>query len=338
MYELTASEAATVLSVLSRAGGGESSDRGPLGIPTSTFYAARRKVYEAGWVLDRYVPHPWANHVAAVDFVLVHPSPTDRSRLEREWTSAPSSVVVWSGLNSLFGVFFRTEGVGSPAVEGSTVSVTGDSGSVPVYFDYSRPWSRFIRQEAPTGYPRALGESGPRTERTPTSVVAELTGRDQEDAAAQPGGHRWHSPTGLPRSQHRLLERGLVRSRSVLNVGALPPFEGRTLGEIVFLTGRLRSGYESNDLLGTLNNDCHVSPVLLVDGGRRLFLMALGQLEARAEGRTRLPRAAASVTAALDSVLTDLKMSIERTDGVRKLIDHQYDRVFSAPGASPPGR
>ena len=328
MYELTVSEAATVLSVLSRSGAVESSDPGPLGIPTSTFYATRRKIYDAGWVMDRYIPHPWAIGVSAIDLVLVSPGPAERTRLEREWASSPANVVLWSGLNSMFGVFFRSSG-DAPDIEGARcVSVTAGSGSIPVYFDYSRSWSRFVRMENGTGYPRSLGDQTARSERTSVAALTELIGGDQEGATAPSRTHRWHSPSGLARSHQRLLERGLVRSQTILNVDTLPPFEGRSLGEIVFLTGRIRGGVDSAGVLSTLSNECHVSPFLLADAGADLVIVALGQVGAGGEGRTRVSRAAGNVTATLDSVLKDLRMTIERTDSIRKVVDHRYDRLL----------
>ncbi len=335
MYELTVSEAATVLSVLSRAGAVENSDLGPMGIPPSTFYSTRRKIYEAGWVMDRYVPHPWAIRVLAIDFVLTSPGPAELAQREKEWASSPTNVVLWSGLNVMFGVFFRMHG-DAPAVEdGISVSVRPESGSIPVYFDYSRPWSRFIRLEKETGYPRPLGESNSPTERTASAALIELVDRDRNGAAEPSRGHRWHSSSGLPRSHQRLLERGLVRSRTILNVDTLPPFDGRRLGEIVFLTGELREGLKSNDVLGTLNNECHVSPILLADDGVQLVIVALGQVGESTQSRTRVPRASGHVAATLDSALRNLKMTIERTDSIRKLVDHRYDRLFPALRASP---
>ncbi len=334
MYELTVSEAATVLSVLSRAGVAENSDPGPLGIPPSTFYATRRKIYDAGWVMDRYVPHPWAIRTSAIDFVLVNPGPAEYARKEKEWASSPTNVVLWSGLNVMFGVFFRQDG-DAPAMEGgTTVSVSADSGSIPVFFDYSRPWSRFIRLENACGYPRSLGDAVSPTPRTSSSALTELVAQNREDASGPSRGHLWHSSSGLPPSHQRLLERGLVRSRTILNVDTLPPFEGRRLGEVVFLTGELRGRLKSTDVLGMLNNECHVSPFLLADDGVQLVILALGQLGTSTQSRTRIPRATGHVAATLESALKNLKMTIERTDSLRKVVDHRYDRLFPSAGTS----
>ena len=331
MHELTASEAATVLSILSKDSGSENAVIGASGIPTSTFYATRRKIYESGWLSDRYVPHPWALGIRAIDCVLAKPNPAERARLERNLGSCAGNVVLWSGLNVLLGIFFRQNGDAMKVENGTTVSITADSGSVPVYFDYSRSWSRFIRVERATGYPRALGESATRTERTTPSAVPELFHQDQNEEGPSPHAHRWHSPTGLSPGQQRIMERGVIRSRTFLNQDAVPPYDGRALGELAFLTGDLREGVSSVDVLQMLDGQCQVSPIFLADDGTKVLILALGQVGVGGAKRTKVPRAAGPVSATLDSALKNLQMTVEHVDSVRKPIDHQYDRLFPLP-------
>jgi hypothetical protein len=328
MHELTASEATTLLSVLSRGGGGGISEIDPLGIPPSTFFATRRRIYAAGWLTDRYVPNPWAIGVLAIDCVLAKPGPADRARLERDWAASASNVILWSGMNVLLGIFFRQDDRAPGIENGNTVSIAAGSGSLPVYFDYSRAWSRFIRVEKETGYPRPLGVALPPTDGSTPSAVPGLILEDQEDGSPPPRARRWHSLAGLSRSEQRLLECGVVRSRTFINLDAVPPYDGRALGEIVFVTGELREGVTSADVLGALNNECRVSPLLLAEDGTKILIPALGQVGAGASRRTRLRRAAVPVAATLDSMLTNLQMTIEHTDSVRRLIDHRYDRLF----------
>ncbi|HTT44638.1 MAG TPA: hypothetical protein VMH38_01300 [Thermoplasmata archaeon] len=331
MHELTASEAATILSILSKDGGTESSDIGPTGIPASTFYATRRKIYEAGWLSDRYVPHPWGIGIRAIDCTLVRPGPAERVRVERDLASSAENVVLWSGLNVLLSISFRQKGEARKIENGTTVSITADSGSVPVYFDYSRSWSRFIRVERETGYPRSFGEVPSRAERPVPSAVPGLILQDQNGGDSDPPTRRWHSSAGLSRIEQRLLERGILRSRTFLSPDAVPPYDGRALGEIVFLTGRLREGVSSADVLSGLDGQCHVSPILLADDGTNVLILALGQVGAGASVRTKVPRAAGPVAATLDSHLKDLQMIVEHVDSLRKLVDHRYDRLFPRP-------
>jgi hypothetical protein len=328
MYQLTAAEAATVLFALSRGHGTESSDAGPPGIPTSTYYAARRKIYDAGWLTDRYLPDPWALDVAAVDFHVARPRPSTWSGLAEAWVSSPETVLLWGGSNVLLAVAYR-RGREPPWIEnGTLVSVTPESGSIPVYFDFSRLWSRFVRVDRETGYPRGLGERRDRPTRNPIPSLAELVQENREAEGAPLPARRWHSVSKLPRKQALLLERGLARSRTLLNLEAVPPFDDRCLGEVVIVSGAMRGGVSSSTILASLNNECRVSPLLLAEDGRRVLLVALGQLDAGASSRTRLPRASGNVAHALDELLVDLEVTTERTDGVRKLVDHRYDRLF----------
>ncbi len=331
MHELTVSEAATILAILSREGLGDNADIAASGIPASTYYATRRRIYEAGWLSDRYLPNPWASGVASIDFVLAHPGPADRGRLEREWASREGNVLLWSGPNVVLGIFFRPNAEAPSPEDGSRISVTPDAGSVPVYFDFSRPWARFIDVERETLYPRPLQPPAGALERTSASKVRELVASDQAGKGEPSAPHRWHSTTDLSRGQQRSLERGLVESRTFLNLDSLPPYRGRELGEIVFLTGRLREGVSSTDVLGSLDRDCRVSPFLLADDGSQVLLLALGQVATAVSRRTRIPRATHSVASTLDEALKGVQMTVEPTWSVMRPTDHRYDRAAPLP-------
>ncbi|MCI4340549.1 MAG: hypothetical protein L3J73_04715, partial [Thermoplasmata archaeon] len=323
----TDSEAATVLSILSKDGGGENSDLGSHGIPTSTYYATRRKIYDAGWLTDKYVPDPRAAGVQSIDCVLAQPDPTERARLERAWASSAETVLLWSGLNSVLAILFRRSGGAPKVADGTTVSVSRATGSVPVYFDYSRAWSRFVRVERQTSYPRSLPIRDPAEPET-SPALAEMTLPDGGEEGRPAGGHRWHSAARLSPSQRRLVERGAVRSRTFVNLDALPPYDGRALGEIALVTGELRKGFSAADVLASLNNECAVSPFFLADDGTRILLLALGQIRADSSKRTKVPRATAPAAATLGAAQTDIRMAVERTDTVRKIVDHRYELLF----------
>lgn len=329
MYELTVSEAATVLSILSKSQGNEGIDPGLPGIPASTFYSIRRKIYEAGWLSDRYVPMPWSTGMASVECRLISPAPADRGRIEGDWAGRPENVVVWSGPNVIFGVFFIRKHGPAPSTEGTTITVTLDSGSLPVYFDYSRAWSRFIGVGHGTGYPRSLGDASTSTERAYGPALGSLLDRDGAGDHGSTRSHRWHSAAGLSRSDQRILDRGLVQSRTFLNTDVLPPFEGRALGEIVFLTGSLRAGIKSAVLLDILNNECQISPLLFVEANSKVLMMAVGQVDPATPQRTRVSRSGGSVVGTIDRTMTDTKVVVEQSNSVRRLVDHRYNHLFS---------
>lgn len=336
MHELTASEAAVLLSLLCRDGREETAGLSAAGVPVSTFYATRRKIYDAGWVSDRYVPNPWTTGFHRVDCVLAQPGPSERTRLEREWGSSGENVLLWSGLNLLFGVFFHRRTDGGEVGSGSRISITADKGALPVYFDYSRLWSRFTRIERETGYARSPGAAGTPVSRSSLSTVHELTLADQKPVGPPDRPHRWHSSAGLSRRQQQLLDHGDIRSRTFLNLDGLPPFDSRALGEIIFLTGAFRKGVGSQEVLAALTNECRVSPLLVADDVEKILIIALGQVESAAPQRTKVPRAAESVTSALDARLGDLQMLVEHAGSLRQLVDHRYDRLFSTAGSRVP--
>lgn len=330
MYELTASEASTILSVLSRRSSFDGTELDLRGAPASTFYATRRRIYDAHWLSDRYVPNPWPVGLGAVEFILATSGPVERGRLERELATSPQTVVLWVGVNLLFAVRFCREAPESPREDCASISVVPGAGSIPVYFDYSRAWSRFVGIEGETGYPRALGRSVPADDRTRGAALATALAETPSEATAGPRTHLWHSPTAVTRGLQRLLDKELVQSRSLLNVGGLPPFENRTLGESVFLLGELRQEVSPSEVLSTLHNECNVSPILLAENGTEMLIVALGQLVADADRRTRAPRAKGHVVQTLSAALKHLRMAVERNDGVHVSVDHAYGRLLSA--------
>ncbi len=328
MYELTESEGATILSILAEAGPREVPWRDPREIPESTYYAIRKKAYDGGWLTDRYVPNPWVLGFSAVEAILVRPGISERASLERAWAASPSNVVLWSGLNSLFGVFFRREGEETMPDEGARLRVTPTSGSIPAYFDYSRLWSRFIGREGTTGYPRSLATAGHHPERAHPHAMEELFRRDRGPERPAVPPRPWHPPSGLPRSQQRLLDWGLLQDRTFLNAERLPPFRGRIPSEVVYLQGRLRPGFGGGEVLSRLSSACGVSPFLVADDGHRILIATLGQLESEGAGRRRVSATAQPVLPTLERMVDDVEVTIERTDSLRKVTDHRYESLF----------
>jgi hypothetical protein len=327
MYELTESEGRTILTVLAEAGEKVVRGFGWKGIPSSTFYSIRKKAYESGWLTDRYVPNPWVNGLSSVECILAKPGAADYATLERRWAADPESVVVWTGLNSMFGIFFRKQPDPSPPEQGTRVAVTPTSGSAPVFFDYSRLWARFIGETRTMGYPRQLVTRAVHTERGRPASVKDLLAKDAPTGQAPTTDRVWHPPSGLPRSQQRLLDWGIVQGRTFLNFEAVPPFQGRIPGELVFITGNLKAGAKGAHVLSTLNEESNVSPFILMDDGKTVLLGTLGQLEASGVGRKRVHSTARPVLSTLQSLMDEVQVTIERVDGIRKVVDQRYDRL-----------
>ncbi len=336
MYELTESEGATILSVLAQVGQGGPGHNGPKGIPPSTFFTIRRKAYEAGWLRDRYVPHPWAAGVGSVECVLARPGATERGVLEDAWARSPDTVVLWSGLNSLFALFYRPPGNRAPSTSGVSVSVEPSQGSIPVYFDYSRLWAHFLGKEERTEYPRSLGGRVSHAEWARTSALSEILRWNDKAVTDGEPARSWNTPAALPRSQQRLLDWGLVQNRTFLNVESLPPYQGRLASELVYLTGKLRPRVTGGEVLSRLQSACGVSPFLLMEDRTNLLLATLGQLEANGAVRKRVRSTSRPVLMELNSLLTEIQVTIERSDSLRKVVDHRYDPlVFRETQGSP---
>ncbi len=334
MHELTESEGRVVLALLDYPGDPRPKELARASIPSSTFYSVRKRAYSEGWLSDRYLPHPWALGVGSVEFALASHSAVDFTEVELRWASDPEVAVLWTGPNTVFAVFFRRgceRAVGQGALGGGVASVrlTPSSGSCPAYFDFSALWSRFVGGRAPGTYPRPLAMPLPGHKKLVQHAIFRLL-RGPGGAGASYGPTRlWNSPPLLPRSLRRLVETGAVQSRTLLNLESVPPFQGRALGEVVFFTGTLRDGSTGNDLLSAMNGGCGVSPFLAVDDGRNVILATVGALSSQGVGRQRVRYATGPVLPTLRSMIGDLRATVERVDGIRRVVDHTYDRLFA---------
>lgn len=304
-------------------------DLGPEGIPESTFYAIRRKAYEEGWLIDRYVPNPWATGAVSLECILAKPGASERAALEKEWAESPENVLLWSGLNSVFGVFFRKSPDPKPPSNSFSVGVTRTTGSLPAYFDYSRLWARFLGANLSTGYPRSLAFAPDRELKERQTLLRNLLALNVPAGPTPTPRRNWHTPSGLPRSLQRLLDWGVAQSRTFLNAEAVPPYQGRVPSEVVFITGNLKPGSSGGSVLAELNQRCNVSPFLVADNGRAILIVTLGQLMTEAAGRRKVRTTARPVLSTLEPLVGDVQVTIERVDGMKKIVDHRYDRVVA---------
>jgi hypothetical protein len=350
---LTESEARVIAVLLAARPDRERERLRVVGVPRSTYHAVRRRAYEEGWLRDRYIPHPVPLGRPIVSFVLLRPF-ADRFEEAVQVVSAdPGTVVLWTGAQVALAVLFHAKGSDSRrltdgivkrrlAPEPSAVTVPANGPTVPVYFDFEGLWCNLVGLPGTLAYPHGLGGGmdGSDEPESPTPLsahqwwaVGELLRRPFLAAEQGRGGHLV-GPLGLPFSQRRLLQRGWVVHRAILDPSRLPPYQGKAADQVVLISGVPKAGARPEALFATLSRESRVFPFLFVVGTDRWLLGAMGGSapppeELRANRRPVLPT--------LREFLEGIEIVQEPAAGFRAPVDHRYDRLLPHDGRSGPG-
>lgn len=337
--ELTASEAAVIRSLLGPSLQSESDRSRASGLPFSTYRAAKRRVYENGWVEDRYVPSPRVVGVRSVRFVVARPFADRMAETSRRFRDRKGAVVVWAGQSSVFGVFFgagddraggvRAEPRGSPEPREFGLTANLREPSVPVYFDYAGAWARFTHAAELSGYPKSCGSA-----LASNGGVPEHVEQLARDLVARPYGSEdgraphLQGPPLLPKSQRKIVSRGLVEWRAMPNLASLPSFEGARIEQVVYVFGELLEGATALGLFQGLTREARCFPFVYASDGERVFLALLAQgMGPDSAGPVARP---APVMETLTRRLRGIEVVREPTRTLRAITDHRYDRLFSA--------
>ncbi len=296
MRALTEAEARVIAVLLAARPDRERERLRLVNVPRSTYHAVRRRAYDEGWLKDRYVPHPVPLGYPVVSFLLVRPYADRFEDLVRTLSADPGAVFVGTGAQVALAVLFHAKPTqpkklieriesaklaASPAV----VTVRADGPHVPVYFDFEGLWTHLAGLDGTLAYPHGLGggHDSEDSEAEPTPAltshqrwaISELLRRPFVAVEAGKGGHLV-GPFGLPFSQRRILQRGWIVHRTILDPSKLPPYSGRAADQVVLLTGTPRSGARPELLFSTLTRESKVFPFLFAIGPDRWLLGALG--------------------------------------------------------------
>jgi hypothetical protein len=321
-----------------------------IAIPRSTYHAIRRRAYEEGWLRDRYVPHPVAFDRPWVTFLLSRPYADKSDELETTLANHPGTVVVWRGTQVVLTVVFHRKAAeverlttrisaGHLAPPTTAVTVRTEGPSIPVYFDYEGLWCHVAGFDGTLGYPHGLGggQAAETEETAPPRLsphqwwaASELVRRPFTAREGSRGAHLV-GPLGLPFSQRRLLQRGWVVHRTILDPARVPPYQGRAADQVVLVTGTPRAGARPELLFSTLSRESRVYPFLFVTGPDRWLFGAMGGAASRtSEGdAARRP-----VLPTMREYLEGIEILQEPSAGFFSSVDHRYDRLLPDPPAS----
>jgi hypothetical protein len=318
-------------------------------IPRSTYHAVRRRAYQEGWLRDRYIPHPVPLGRPFVTFLLARPYADRFADFGTAIGSEPGAVVLWAATQMALAVLFHTgpkdglrlaEQLAKERLTATplALSVPADAPTVPVYFDFEGLWCHLAGTEGTLAYPHGLGGPGTVGDGAPAPLskhqewaLGELLRRPFATVEQGRGGHLV-GPFGLPFSQRKMLARGWITHRTLLEPGRLPAYQGRAADQVVFVAGTPKAGARPEDLFRTLTHDCLVYPFLFVVGEDRWLLGALGGGAPTATGTSdRRP-----VLPTLREGLEGIEILQEPAVNFTSPIDHRYDRLLG--DASPPAK
>lgn len=337
MKELSPAEYRTALSVLAYPFATERSRMVLSGLPSSTYNLARRRIYQEGWITDRWVPEPGPCGFAEVEAIVGRPSASEREQLESSISQDPGCVVAFAGMHAVVAVFFREQPRGAapspfgPSPPGPVVRTTAarGRGAVPVYFDYSGLWARFGKFRVSRRYPQGLDLASFRARDRDVAAARSALPPGSDTPAEGSGATPWINLPRLPRSQLRAVENGTLSRRSVLLLDKVPAFQGRRLGEVILITGRRPSTIPMGRVLSALTRECGVFPFLFMEDERNILLAGVGLTDAVLPGRIPIPTARRPVMRTLQDHLSEIAISVEPVESLRAIVPFRHRVPYS---------
>ncbi len=352
MRALTEAEARVIAVLLAARPDRERDRLRQIGVPRSTYHAVRRRAYAEGWLRDRYVPHPVPLGRPWVTTLVARPYADRLDRFIEVVGSDPGNVLLWTGAQLSISVSFHTkptqpsrllerlvsERLAAPPL---AVTVRVEGPSMPVYFDFEGLWSHLAGLEGTLAYPHGLGggiepgaEGEPGLSPHQLWAIHELLHRPFVAADQGRGGHLV-GPFGLPFSQRKLLARGWVTHRTLLDPSRLPPFQGKAADQVVMVSGAPRAGARPEALFAILTRESRVYPFLFAVGPERWLIGALGSstpppADARGARRPVLPT--------LREFLEGIEILQEAAAGFTAPVDHRYDRLAESKERAAPAK
>jgi hypothetical protein len=341
---LTDSEARVIAVLLAARPDHERERLHQVGIPRSTYHAVRRRSYQEGWLRDRYVPHPVPLGRPLVTTLIARPYADRFEDFVQTISADAGNVVLWTSPHVSVSIFFHTK----PAepqklvqrivaqklvVAPFVLTVPADAPTIPVYFDFEGLWSHLAGFEGTLAYPHGLG--GPEEAEDDGGEPVRLSSHQQWAigellrrpfvATEQGRGAHLVGPFGLPFSQRRLLAKGWITHRTLLDPARLPQFEGRAADQVVLISGTPKQGARPELLFATLTRESRVYPFLFIVGSDHWLLGALGGGSPRPDdtGSARRP-----VLPTLREFLEGIEIIQEPASGFTMPVDHRYDRLL----------
>ena len=313
------------------------------GLARSSYRVAKRRLYDEGVLEDRYVPSPSAVGVLVATFLVVRPF-TDRiPQVARALAKSTGAVVVLAGSQVVAATLFHQSPRDRETLKGRLnggelgsviidVATNPDRAQVPVYYDFEGLWSNFADLPGTVQYPRPL----PVAAESPAHLLrsSEKMAGPMGELLCRPFGGRdtgrpkhLVGPDGLPRSQRRLLRRGLAEWRVMLNLSACPSYRGRSISHLILTRGALKVEGGLPALFSTMTAESRVAPFLLASDGNGVLIGTLGTGLDSPPGLAGSGGASRTVLPVLARHLDGIEVVREPLASLNVLLWHQYDRL-----------
>jgi hypothetical protein len=333
---MTAAEAQVIASLLASLDGDERFREQSAGVPRTTYQTVRRRIFDGGWLEDRYVPSAAAVGARSITIRLSQPFAEHHANLVRERRSAFGSVLVWSSPESVFSVSFDQAGGPNDRVLGSevrdpipakwlrrtwSITCTPDAVGIPVYFDYEGSWSRRIGRKGSISYPQSIPVSSTQKLSASPSDLATLLARPFSTSGSRPGSLLF-SMNYLSRRQRRLIQNEWVKHRVFPVLSEFPPFKGSRDERVVFLTGLLKPGASLLNLRTQLKEQASVTPFLAAQASSRVIMGLLSPAPQVDREKSR------STTDIFQESLREIETVREPLETLLPAVNHRYDRLL----------
>lgn len=313
------------------------------GLAPRTFEVARRRIFEAGWLSDRFLPDPRILGYNMAIFAVARPYAEHLEEIVQAWKDSPACVLLWRMPETLLGVFFghaereSSEPIvdlGDPRSFSQLFRLRSnlDNATVPVFFDYEGAWSKVAGIERSGLYPRSL----PFAEETSVGKQ-ETVSRIREIGTAVglpflPVSVAGAPQSASPRSERKVvakvLSRGWVERRVFLNLQSIPHVGEWKLESVVLAHGRFREGGDPLLLFRDLVGRCRVTPFLYASDDRGALFGALSPAPVPRERPVASGRL--SVSGTVRSHLEEIEVHREPVARLTPILDHRYGRLFES--------
>ncbi len=340
---LTDAEATVIATLLAARPERERERLRQVGIPRSTYYAVRRRAYLERWLHDRYVPDPARLGRPYATFVIARPYADRLGALAVAPTGSAVLPVLWTSPQLALAILFHARPGDGPAtarrwhdgaIIATEVVVTVDvrQPTVPVYFDFEGIWDHLTGLPGTISYPHGLGgvlqDEGGEAPLSAHTLWAYGNLLARPFAARENGedGHQL-GVFGLPFSERRLLTRGWVTHRVLLNPSQVPSYGGRAADRLFLIAGAPKPGARPDVLFARLTRDHRAFPFLYAVGSDRWMIGALGG-EPLPPPQPDDRRSRPPILPMLAEFLAGIEIFQEPVASLSMEIDHRYDRLL----------
>lgn len=342
MRVLSSAEATAVWLLIARSRPAVAPVDGILPLPRRTFQTVRQRVYERGWITDRFIPSPSVFGTGYVVFALSQPHSDRAAGLVDRWRARPENVLLWASDESVFGVFFQSGNDPHAVVQGLAIEQSSRDhcmiqaacrrDTIPAYFDYEAAWVRATGLPGVIGYPRSIQREWSIPEANGTRRPTPAQGKAVAELAYTDPFHPGQTPPGPFRAgfrrrsaEERCIRRGWATFRSFLNPIEVARSVTGFPGWCAFVWGDLVPEARILEFFQALVAEAVVSPFLFVTDRQKVLFATLSRGPGNRRNVERVP-----VLGIVRRYLRDISVVRWPFLSTRVITDHDYGPLLQS--------